>query len=175
MRAHALLAILVLAPLTDAVTQEWPVRLGNRVRVTAPSLGVNRYVARFEYVRGDTLVVWADSNVKYPLAAVTQLEVSRGRSNTPVILGASLGAIGGAFAGLVLGPEKECQPLDILCHPDEPKLAAALVGLLGGGLAGGFLGAAMRTDRWEDVPLDPLRVSVVPQRGGFGIGASIAF
>ena len=41
---------------------------------------------------------------------------------------------------------------------------------------GGLIGAFVKTDRWEAVPLDQLRVSVVPQRGGrFALGLSISF
>ena len=44
-----------------------------------------------------------------------------------------------------------------------------------GGIFGAVIGAASGGDRWEEVPLDRLRVSVMPQQGGFGIGARIAF
>lgn len=49
-------------------------------------------------------------------------------------------------------------------------IPAAAVGLV----IGGGIGALMKSDKWEDVPLDRLRVSVVPTRHGFGVGARIA-
>jgi len=48
------------------------------------------------------------------------------------------------------------------------------LGILGIGI-GALVGQAAKTDKWEEVPLDRLRVSVVPTRRGFGIGARIAF
>jgi hypothetical protein len=42
-----------------------------------------------------------------------------------------------------------------------------------GVIIGGFI---WKTDRWEEVPLDRLRVSFGPQRDGrFGFGASVRF
>ena len=35
--------------------------------------------------------------------------------------------------------------------------------------------ARIKTDRWEEVPLDRLKVSIAPTPSGFGIGARIAF
>jgi hypothetical protein len=48
---------------------------------------------------------------------------------------------------------------------------------VGGAIVGGLLGAFVwKTDKWEEVPLDRLRMSVVPQRDGrHGLGVSIAF
>jgi len=41
---------------------------------------------------------------------------------------------------------------------------------------GAVIGALIKTDRWEEVPLDALRVSFVPQRDGrFGLGMSVRF
>jgi len=33
----------------------------------------------------------------------------------------------------------------------------------------------MKTDRWEEVPLDQLRVSFMPRRDGFVLGFTVAF
>jgi hypothetical protein len=52
-----------------------------------------------------------------------------------------------------------------------------------GGLAGGVLGAglgaliglAIPAEKWEEVSLNELRVTLVPQRDGFGLGISVAF
>ncbi len=51
-----------------------------------------------------------------------------------------------------------------------------VIGGLGGLVAGALIGSAVETDRWVDVPLDRLRVSLGPQRGGgFGLGLSVRF
>jgi hypothetical protein len=54
--------------------------------------------------------------------------------------------------------------------------AGFVVGGLGGALIGALIGSASKTDRWQEVPLDRLRVSLGPQRDGrFGLGASVRF
>ena len=41
---------------------------------------------------------------------------------------------------------------------------------------GAITGALIKTDHWEDVPLDRVRVSFGPQRDGrFALGASVRF
>ena len=50
-------------------------------------------------------------------------------------------------------------------------------GAIGSGVGlgvGTILGAPSR-DRWEEVPLDRLRVSFAPKRDGFEVGLSVAF
>ena len=54
-------------------------------------------------------------------------------------------------------------------------IGGAGLGALGAGI-GAIVGALIKTDRWEEVPLDRLRVSFVPQRGGrFALGLSVRF
>ncbi|MDH3292336.1 MAG: hypothetical protein OEO20_15945 [Gemmatimonadota bacterium] len=48
MRSAVLPVILVLASFTDAVPQELPLQPGQRVRVTAPDLGINKLPARLQ-------------------------------------------------------------------------------------------------------------------------------
>ena len=50
-----LVLVLVLAPFTDAATQQQPIQPGQRVRVTAGDLGVNRQVATFQAVENNVL------------------------------------------------------------------------------------------------------------------------
>jgi hypothetical protein len=58
---------------------------------------------------------------------------------------------------------------------EKQMLKAAVVG--GAlGMIGGVLVARKPVDRWEEVPLGRLRLSVGPQRDGrFAFGASVAF
>ena len=45
-----------------------------------------------------------------------------------------------------------------------------------GAMVGIVVGALIKTERWEEVPFDQLRVSFVPQRDGrLGIGLSVRF
>jgi hypothetical protein len=42
-------------------------------------------------------------------------------------------------------------------------------------MIGTLVGERIKTDNWEEVPLDRLRVTVAPTRSGVGIAARIAF
>lgn len=170
MRVLAVLAVLALAASTDAIAQEQPLQPGQLVRVTVPSLDVNKHKATFQRMSGDTLVL---ESASYSLPDVTRLDVYRGRKSWGWWKGALIGFFGGAAIGLGVG-----------VAVDEPGselygLRVALGGAIGAGsglLLGTWAGIAIRTDKWEQVPLDRLRVSVVPQRGGrFGFGVSAAF
>ncbi len=76
-----LLVALLLTPFTSVAAQEQPLPLEpeQRVRVTAPNLGINKQVVTFKALRGDTLIVSADSTMAWPLAAITRLDVYRRR------------------------------------------------------------------------------------------------
>ena len=61
-------------------------------------------------------------------------------------------------------------------HPVTFLVAVLAVGAALGTLAGGLIGKAARGERWEEVPLDALRVSFVPHREGrFGLGLTVEF
>jgi hypothetical protein len=46
---------------------------------------------------------------------------------------------------------------------------------IGVGLIGAGIGALLGGERWEEVPLDRLRVSFAPRRDGFALGLSVSF
>jgi hypothetical protein len=58
----------------------------------------------------------------------------------------------------------------------EGKAVAGAV-LLGaaGALTGVVIGALIKTDKWEEVPLDGLRVSIATRGGGVGVGIRLGF
>jgi hypothetical protein len=176
MRALTVLALLLIVLVSDAVTQEQPLQPGQRVRVTAPYLGINKQVARFDALDGGVLAVTADSTMRCPLLDVTRLDVYRGRQGHPW-LGAGIGSAVGAVTGVVIGVQL-CNN-DWLC-PDRYMGWAVLAGLGIGGATGALLGAGIgtliKTDRWQEVPLEQLRVNVLPLRDGrLALGLSVAF
>ena len=170
------LTVLAVTPFTSVTAQEQPppVEPGARVRVTAPDLGINRQVATFDALESGVLIVTADSTMRCPLSDVTRLDVHKGRESH-LWFGAGLGFVTGALVGATWGTSggSDCGDLDQLnCQLFGAAILAA-PGALIGGLVGGFL---WKTDRWEEVPLDRLRVSFVPQRNGrFALGLSMRF
>jgi hypothetical protein len=174
MRALALSAALILTPFTNATTQQdsLPLAPGQRVRITAPSLNVSKLQTTLLEFRADTLVTEA---LVCPLADVTRLDAYQGRgiSGGNVLKGAGIGLLGGAAVGALIGLAYDAEGSDASAEQAVAFFSGlgAAVGLVGGTL----VGLVWRADRWEEVPLDHLPVSVVAQRAAFGIGARITF
>jgi len=173
MRAAMVLGVLTLSLVAQTLAQR-PFTLvpGQRLRVTAPAQGAYDYEVRYVATLGDTLILTAGINVAYPLADVVRLEILRGyRSHKWP--GAVIGLVLGTAIGWRIG-----KAIDESCEGwclDVAQPTGMVVGALVGVAAGAVVGNRARTAKWEEVPLDRLRVSVLPRRDGFGLGASIAF
>lgn len=171
-----LVAVLAIVPLTRVTAQNPPpVTVGIRVRVTAPDLDIDKYDGTVAAVRGDTLTV---GTVQVGIASVTRLDVHQGRKGN-VGQGAIIGTLVGLPTGLALGVfyQQACSHASDIgetCLALIP-IGAVAVGLVGA-LVGGTIGSLIKVDRWEEVPLDQLRVSFAPQRDGrFGLELSARF
>ncbi len=195
--ATILVAILAFVPLASATAQvqQPPVERGARVRVTTsppnpcPAWNTRctrdrlprHYVGTFVAWKADTLVVETKGHIlALPPDSVTKLEVSQGQKRNTregVLIGLLVGGVVGAVIGYA--SYEECVAgRDCLGDLGLGVNVAAggVIGVLGGLVAGAFIGLAVETDRWVDVPLDRLRVSVGPQRDGrYGLGASVRF
>ncbi len=190
--ATILVAILAFTPLANATAQV-PVRPGARVRISHDcrtrtlSSGATRIDCRTE--KGTLAALTADSVVlrigepatplAVSLASVTRLDLYRGRRSLAG-RGALIGLVVlggfGAIAGFNLCELDETQAgCGLGDHLLGSVYGGALFGLLGI-VIGAVTGALIKTDRWEEVPLDRLRVSFVPQRDGrFALGLSVRF
>jgi hypothetical protein len=122
----------------------------------------------------------ADSITHRGLDAVSRVEVSRGRRSY-WLAGAAAGFVTGAgvtYAVLNSGGSTS------LCNQSANQDAiasgeciglTALGGLAGAGL-GALVGALIRTERWQDVPLEQLRVGLWTQPGhGAGLAVLLTF
>jgi hypothetical protein len=154
---------------------------GMHVRVTAAPLGPAARPARVVSASADTLVVRPDDasgfDVTVPRTAITQLDVSVGRSTRKARL-ALAGAGAGALIGLVAGVASYTDPCvdnPAVCAGwfYETQQSAAAGGLVGGALlgaaAGAIAGQLWKTDRWAPYPLrlrtGALRIVPAPSRG----------
>ncbi len=183
--ATILVAILVFVPLASATAQ---VRPGERVRVTRLPICPPPYICvggpglqsagTFVAWKADALIMESNGNVlALPLDSVTKLEVSWGRK-TNTGKGAGIGFLLGGLVGAIIGyaSYEECSCLGGGVGPETLALVGAVIGGFGGLATGVLIGSAIETDRWQEVPLDRLRVSLGPQRDGrFGFGASVRF
>ncbi len=169
-------AALLVLPLTTALAQQQPPPLepGARVRITAPDLGIEKQEATFQALRGDTLAVTADSAMALSLSSVTRLDVYRGQKSN-LLLGMGIGFAAGAGLGALMDAAVDCE--EDFDFSDESTCVgfAPAGGAVGGLLVGTTAGLLIKSDRWEEVPLDRLRVSLVPRRDGFALGLSVAF
>jgi hypothetical protein len=165
-----LACLLTTALLRTAAAQVSP---GDRVRVTTPDRG--RYDGTLVALPPDSIVV---DTLRISLVAVTQLELHHGQKSkwaTGAIIGGV--ALGAATAAVVIAG---CDPWgsheEYCSISDAGFVAVTAAGAVAGAAIGGAFGALSKSDRWEEVPLDQLRVSFAPQRDGrFAFGLSMRF
>jgi hypothetical protein len=187
MRALVFSLLLCLMPLAGSAGQEQapPLEPGQRVRVTAPAAHLYDLEATVVSLNRDTLAFsheafHVDAHgrrsretlvTRLPLMSITNLAVhagTRSRTTTGMLIGGTTGFLIGAlstatyyssdedgYGGYVLG-------------------GAVVTGAIGIGL-GWLIGSAIRSDRWEEVPLDPLPVEVVAVRDGIGMKVRVVF
>ena len=182
MRQIALfLSLLLLASFADLSAQEVLLAPGARVRVSVPTFnpttrlrGQARWVGTLVTLSADTLVLKPKDQsapLAIPLASVTRLDVSRGRVSCT-----GRGILTGSLASLALGLGllASASPEDIGDAPPAAGLIFLAVFTVPGAVIGGIVGSKVGGERWEPVPLDRIRVSILPQRGG-GVRLAAAF
>jgi hypothetical protein len=165
-------AVGLLIPLASLEAQ---LELGQWVRITAPQLGISKYSGTLVALDGDMLTV---GTLRVALVDVTRLDVYMGRkrnAGTGAVVGALV--LGVPFTIFAVGL---CESFSGLASSNCDVVGVAMRGLLIGGAAGALLGAGVgsliKSDRWEEVPLDQLRVSLGPRCDGrFGLGLSVRF
>ncbi len=119
---------------------------------------------------GDSRSTRGAGPLEVPLSLVKRVEVSRGKKSN-----AGKGALRGGLVGASIGVVLSVAFLGS-GGSDKEELSAASFAVLGGVgvLTGAAIGAGSSSDRWEGVPLDQLRVDMVPRTGGLAIRLSLA-
>jgi hypothetical protein len=161
----ASLAAQGIAPLSEA-------QPGARVRVEAPGIVAGRYVGTVLARNGDTLTLGNPAGVPItvPLARVTSLEISRGKSRSA---GALRGVEWGAPIGLGLGVlaaslSDRCET----CADEQSTAEGIALFTISGVVWGAGIGAIIGRERWERYQLGA-RTSLRVGRDGAAIAFSI--
>ncbi len=175
-RIAALVFVLFLAVVAELRAQEAPVAQGDRVRISA-RIPYGRVVGTVAGLSADTLMVdirSGDARLAVPLASVTRLEVSRGQKSA-IAKGARIGFLVGAGVGVGVGALFGAGLGEDVCSSGCVG-AFAGIGALGGGAVGTLIGlgigASSKTDQWEAVPLNHIRVGLTPITP-HGLGATV--
>jgi len=189
MRAATIIVILVLVPIPDAVAQgPDALRPGQQVRIRyrcepivdestgQPSLA-NRQTKTGTIVAlpSDAIVLSAaGSTLALPLPQIDRIQVHRGRE-THAWLGAKLGFAAGALTGALAGYAR-CRGNAWL---EDDIVGCVLIGAgMGGGVGAGLgalTGSFISTDVWEGLPVERVRVSLVPRWRGLRLRVNLTF
>jgi hypothetical protein len=138
---------------------------GTRLRATAPSVTPKPVVGTLlETTEHEVLLAVSPSErTAIPRAAIVHLELSQGRHGHAVN-GLLIGAVVGAVALSAINAA------DPETGQTGEYVWVALVGAGLGALPGAGVGALVKTERWAELPLANLRVTVAPLPGhGMGL------
>ncbi len=146
------------------------IEVGSRVRVTAPAIYEGRLVGHVIAFIPDTLLIEQKlfTRWKVPEADIELIEVSlerKSRAGTGALIGAGTIAAAGVGTALVGCADSDCTLF----------FYAALGATLVGAGIGALIGSQIRVDRWEEVPLDRISVSLRPRGGGLEVSAKFVF
>ena len=173
------LSLFVILPTLSAQVQPQPL-VGSRVRIAhhcdgeragVVYVGCRRASGTIVSLDVDSMVIRASETgdwLAVPLGLVNHVEVRQGEKRN-IVEGAALGLFGGAVFGL-LG-EATCSGW--MCGGEFALIAAGVFGAAGL-VIGGTIGAFVMSDTWREVPLDGMRVSIVPRQNGIALGFSFA-
>jgi hypothetical protein len=169
--ATAAMALGALAT-SAAAADERALTVGERVRVTAPSVSPRRIEGTLAAVDRETVTVVSrddGTRVGVSRSQIAKLEVVRGEKSHW-----GTGALIGAGAGVLLGVVASNPP----SSADGFQVDGGAVAVCGAvGAAGGALvGAVLRTDRWTTVPGDTVTLSIGPVPGrGVALAMKVSF
>ena len=171
-------------------------RVGDRVRITAPDMGLTEAVGILREVDGQNLLVeFNGTRPQVHLAAdeVEKLEVSFGqksRTRRGAVIGLLVGAGIGAVAGNTRGRSDSCvgdpnagsqlpfpTGFCVKITRGFKRGAGAVIGGALGAMFGGAVGKSVKTERWQPAYMGDAKVSAQPVVGpkSLGLTVGIAF
>jgi hypothetical protein len=164
--ALAVMSCLVV-PASRADAQITSLVQGVRARVRAPGSLRGRVTGVVVSRTADSLSLATEIGVpiQVPLAGLTAVEISQGRSRTR---GAMKGALWGGGIGALSGLFSDSGSADA----SRGEVFAA--GVIGGVIVGAVIGAFVQSEQWERIDLS-VRTAVLPTRGGAAAVVSIRF
>lgn len=175
--------LLVVLAANLSAQDELPLELGDRVRISAPTIQHDPFVGTVVSMDVESWSLDVEGRTELlvlPLNDMKKLEVSHGstsRAGRGAIIGGSIGFVVGAVLGYGL---IEVVNLSNESGGDVSSVLGAAVGgvivaLPGAGI-GALIGSLNKVDRWEDVPLDRIHVVFgVNDKRGFTVSASLRF
>lgn len=171
-------AAVLLSSVSTGVLDAQSVATGDRVRATVEARSGRLAGTLVEWVQ-DTLYLAPDGSADggtvtaIPVGTLSRFEVSKGlRSNAGkgALIGGAIGLLVGGGMSIIAGStvDTEVTSTDYLAF-------TGLVTLGGVGL-GALIGALSKSERWEEFPVDGLRLGIAPGGdGGYQLTAVLRF
>ena len=173
---RVLLLLLIPLSFTSLAAQD-TLTAGDKVRVTTEEERIVGYWVGLDDNQLTLNTEARHSSLVLPLASLTKLEVSQGMKShigRGALLGLLLGLVSAVAVCVATVEEAETNTFapDLL-RPCNGGLTGAV--FLGSVTLGVIIGAAVKTESWQDVPLDRIRVSLTPRGGGLAVSAKFVF
>ena len=167
--------VLIVLTVTVAAQEPLPLHSGDRIRATVPGVSPGPLVGTVVAFQTDSLIVQGGTSTWHlSLASLTHLDVSQGQ-RSHALLGAGIGLLVGAGAGVLIASDCDTVEGPFATQGQCTAVGAAVFGGAGA-LVGALTGALARTERWAQVPLDRLRMSLTPNPGAaLQLRASLSF
>ncbi len=176
MRTVTVVPLLLIPLSVTNLTGQDTLTAGDKVRVTTEEERVVGYWVSSDATRLIINSEKSDEELALRLGAVSRLELSTGQKSKWLVgagVGLGLGAAATAvFTAVFLAGF--CSGSDTDCDGSEYLTAFAILAVPPT-IVGAIIGALIKVDRWETVPLNRIRVSLTPRGGGLEVTAKFVF